>query len=69
MNAPAGWGIFEGWLLKSSGQAAVLVVLVLAVQWLLRRKLSPRWRYALWWLVVARLLMPVSVPGPVSIFN
>ncbi len=69
MDTPGGWGLFAGWLLKSSAQAALLVVLVLAVQWLLRRRLTPQWRYFLWWLVVARLLMPVTLPGPVSIFN
>ena len=57
------------WLLKSSGQAAVLVVLVLTAQWLLRRRLAPCWRYSLWWLVVLRLVMPVSPESLLSIFN
>ena len=57
------------WMLKSSGQAAVLVVLIAAVQWLLRNRLAPKWRYALWWLVVVRLLVPVSPESLVSIFN
>ena len=32
---------------------AIAIVLVLAVQWILGPRLSPRWRYALWLLVVA----------------
>jgi beta-lactamase regulating signal transducer with metallopeptidase domain len=57
------------WLLKASGQAAVLILLMLAVQWAFGRQLAPRWRYALWWLVVARLALPWTMPSPVSLFN
>src|SRR5208282_3406694 len=56
-------------LLKASWQAAVLILLVLAVQWALGRWLSPRWRYGLWLLVVARLALPWTLPSSVSVFN
>jgi beta-lactamase regulating signal transducer with metallopeptidase domain len=56
-------------LLKASWQAAVLVLLVLAVQWAFGRRLSPRWRYGLWLLVVARLALPWTIPSSVSVFN
>jgi hypothetical protein len=39
-------------LLKASWQAAVLILLVLAVQRVFGRRLSPRWRYGLWLLVL-----------------
>ena len=55
--------------MKASWQAAVLIVLVLAAQWALGRRLSPRWRYGLWLLVVARLALPWTIPSPVSVFN
>ena len=32
---------------RNSGEAGILVVLVLATQWLFRRQLTPRWRCAL----------------------
>src|SRR5436309_1954465 len=57
------------WLLKSSWQAAVLILLVLVVQWLFRRQLSPRWRYSLWLLVVIRLALPFTVASRTSLFN
>ena len=64
---------FEGYhlpaLLKASWQAAVLILLVLAVQWAFGRRLSPRWRYGLWLLVVARLALPWTIPSSVSVFN
>src|ERR1017187_7792617 len=57
------------WLLKASWQAAVLILLVLTVQWVFGRRLSPRWRYGLWLLVVARLARPWTLPSSVSVFN
>ena len=56
-------------LLKASWQAAVLILLVLAAQWAFGRRLSPRWRYGLWLLVVARLALPWTIPSPISVFN
>src|SRR5262249_36105780 len=56
-------------LARVSAQAAVLVLLVLLAQWARRRWLSPRWRCALWLIVIGRLLLPVSLPTPVSLFN
>src|SRR4051812_10554301 len=54
---------------RLSVQAAVLVLLVLLAQLVFRRWLTPRWRCSLWLLVVGRLLLPVSLPTPVSVFN
>ncbi len=60
---------FAGWLLRTSFQASIVVALVLVAQWLFRKKLSPRWRYALWSVVLIRLLLPVSPESRFSIFN
>jgi beta-lactamase regulating signal transducer with metallopeptidase domain len=54
---------------RTSLQAGVLVLVVLAAQWLFRKQLTPRWRCSLWLLVAARLLLPVSFGTAVSIFN
>ena len=56
-------------LIKASWQGAVLILLVLAAQWVFGRRLSPRWRYALWILVLIRLALPWTVPSPASLFN
>ena len=69
MNAPPQLAAALNWLLTHSLQAAALVVLVLSVQWLFRRHLTNRWRFALWWIVLARLLLPFSPQSAVSIFN
>ena len=60
--------VFTG-LLRVSGQAGVLVVLILLTQALLGKRLEPRWRCALWLLVVVRLLLPVPFASSFSIFN
>ena len=57
------------WLLETSVQVAVLVVLVALAQLVLRRWLTPRWRYGLWLLVLVRLMVPALPPSPVSVFN
>jgi bla regulator protein BlaR1 len=56
-------------LLKMSGQASILIVLVLAAQWFCGRRLQPRWRCALWLLVLLRLALPWTIPSPASLFN
>ncbi|HVY70222.1 MAG TPA: M56 family metallopeptidase [Verrucomicrobiae bacterium] len=56
-------------MLVASGQAAVIVLLVLLAQWAFQRHLAARWRHALWWLVVARLLLPFTPASPLSVFN
>jgi beta-lactamase regulating signal transducer with metallopeptidase domain len=58
-----------GALLKASWQGAVLILLVLAIQWVFRVRLHPRWRYALWLLVLVRLALPWTVASPASLFN
>lgn len=60
---------FGEWLWRASWQASVVILLVLVAQWVFGRGLTPRWRHALWLLVLARLLLPMSVTTPVSLFN
>ena len=62
-------GEFLDWLWRASWQASVVIVLVLVLQWLLRKHLSARWRHALWLLVVVRLALPWSLESRVSLFN
>jgi bla regulator protein blaR1 len=63
------FGPLGSWLWHASVRASVTVVLVLVAQTLLRRQLSPRWRHALWLLVLVRLVLPWSVESELSVFN
>lgn len=56
-------------LLRASWRATVLVAVMLLLQRLLRRWLTPRWRHALWLIVVARLLLPVAPASSWSLSN
>ena len=67
MNPPL-HSFFE-WLLRSPGQAGVLTVLVLLAQFGLGKRLDGRWRHLLWFLVLARLVLPWSPPSPASLYN
>lgn len=60
---------FFEWLLQCTWQASVIVVMILLVQFFLRKRLSPAWRYGLWMLLVARLLMPGTPSSAISVFN
>ncbi|RKD27101.1 hypothetical protein BEP19_00580 [Ammoniphilus oxalaticus] len=57
------------WVVESSLAASVVILLVLAVQTIFRRYISPRLSHLLWLIVLIRLLVPVFPDSPVSIFN
>ena len=54
---------------KTSLTACIIVAIVLAVRLLAGKKLPRRFSYAMWGLVLLRLILPVSLPSPVSIFT
>lgn len=69
MMATGLWGLPLVWLWHATWQASVLVGLVLLAQTLFRSKLPASWRYALWLLVLIRLVAPVVPESPASVFN
>ncbi|MFO1500254.1 MAG: M56 family metallopeptidase [Verrucomicrobiota bacterium] len=60
---------FYPWLWRASWQGTVVALMVLACQRVFRNRLSPAWRYNLWWLVVLRLVLPWSPESGLSVFN
>jgi bla regulator protein blaR1 len=58
-----------GWLLSASWQASALALFVLVIQRVLSSRLNPRWRYALWLLVLLRLVLPVQPESALSLFQ
>lgn len=57
------------WLLRNTAHASVLAVFVWGLERTLGKRLSPRWRYGLWLVVLARLLLPVAPESHLSLFN
>ena len=60
---------FLSWLGRLSGQASLLVLMVLVFQRILGSRLTPSWRHALWWVVALRLAVPLTPQSTFSIFN
>jgi beta-lactamase regulating signal transducer with metallopeptidase domain len=65
----AGAEAFFHGLWRTSWQASFVILLVLVAQWVMKRQLNPWWRHALWFLVVLRLALPVTLESPISMFN
>lgn len=57
------------WVVRATWDASLVVALVLLAQQLLRRRASARWRYNLWLLVMARLMLPAVPQSRWSPFN
>ncbi len=60
---------FFDWLLRSTFQASIVVCLILLIQRALRSRLTARWHYALWLILVIRMVLPWAPQSRFSIFN
>ncbi len=60
---------FLGQLVRATGQASLLALVIWLVIHALGEHLNPEWRCRLWLLAIVRLAWPVSLPSPVSLFN
>ena len=56
-------------LWQATWQASALAVVVLSIQWMLGKRLGGRGRFALWAVVVVRLLLPALPESRFSVFN
>ena len=54
---------------RASWQGAVLALVVAGLVWCCGERLSPRWRFLLWSVVLMRLLIVVTPTSPWSVFN
>ena len=61
--------MFVEWLIKTSFKSSILVCLILLLQFLIGDKISARWRYALWFLLLIRLIIPFEFVGDLSLHN
>ncbi|MFC1764153.1 M56 family metallopeptidase [Planctomycetota bacterium] len=57
------------WIFLSTVKASVVICLILIVRALLRNRLASRWWYALWVIVLIRLLCPWVPQSRLSVFN
>ena len=60
---------FFGWLLQTTLIASLVICLILLMQKLLGGRLGPRWSYALWLVLLVRMILPWSPSSRVSLSN
>lgn len=56
-------------VLMASAMGIVIAAMIWLVKLILKDKLSPRWSYLLWMLLIVRLVLPWSPESPLSVFN
>ncbi|MBC6315939.1 M56 family metallopeptidase [Listeria grandensis] len=57
------------WVIETSILASVLVVFILCIRFVLRNWLTPQWKYALWLILVIRLVLPWFPESSFSIYS
>lgn len=57
------------WVIETSIMASILVGFILCIKVLLKNKLTPRWHYALWLILIIRLILPWSPDSSFSIYS
>jgi len=60
---------FVEWLIRASLSGTAIAAIIVLIQLLLGRWLTPAWRYRLWAVMVIRLLLPVLPASPASLSN
>lgn len=57
------------WVLTTSLQASILVILILLCKLTGQKHLTARWHYAVWFLLIVKLAIPWSVNSSISLYN
>ncbi|MFC5470163.1 M56 family metallopeptidase [Cohnella suwonensis] len=57
------------WVLDTSLMAGMLVLMIVLIKWMFNTKLSLKLHYALWIVLIARLLLPYAPESSLSVFN
>ncbi|PGQ45453.1 M56 family metallopeptidase, partial [Bacillus thuringiensis] len=60
---------FFDWMIETSIMASILVGLILCIKVLFMNKLTPRWQYMLWIILIIRLVLPWSPNSSYSIYS
>ena len=58
-----------GWLVQATARGTVAILLIAAAERLIGSQLRARWRYALWLILIWRLVVPIAPSSTWSVFN
>ncbi|WP_425449032.1 M56 family metallopeptidase [Dethiothermospora halolimnae] len=61
--------IFLNWILNTSIKVSFIVGVILLFKILFKGKLSIKWHYYIWFLIIIRLIMPYAPESQMSVFN
>ena len=50
-------------ILNTSVMVGVLIMIILLIKWIFRRKLSPKWHYYIWFIVLIKMILPYGFMG------
>ncbi|MGY1423376.1 M56 family metallopeptidase [Bacillus cereus] len=57
------------WIINTSIMASILIVLILCLKVVFRNKLTARWHYIMWFVLMVRLILPWSPDSSYSIYS
>ena len=57
------------WVVQTSIIASVLIISILIIKHILKDRLGVRWHYAIWFIVIFRLIVPYAPESNLSILN
>src|SRR4029077_10289768 len=58
-----------GWLVQATARGTVAILLIAAAERLIGSQLRARWRYALWLILIWRLVVPIAPSSTWGVFN
>lgn len=61
-------GVFN-WVFETSIMAGILAILIIIIKYIFKNTLGPKWHYAIWGLLIIRLIIPISIESSLSIYN
>ena len=57
------------WFFITSLKATIVIALIMTIRLALGDRLPAKWQHALWFLLIVRLVLPINMPTPLSLFN
>ena len=57
------------WFFITSLKAVIVIALIMMIRLVFGDRLPAKWQYALWFLLIIRLVLPFELPSPLSLFN
>lgn len=70
MNAIAAWiPSIVKWVIETSFMATVMAILILAIRMVLKHRLPIKWQYGMWFVLMARMILPWAPESGMSMYN